>query len=190
MIEPAPFISQPPKTFEVKRDPEDPWYVVYTKPKMESLAMTHLERQGFECYGPKVLQERILRKKRVAMAAPLFPRYLFIRPMDQEALSLYPVRSTVGVSNLVTFGDQRTPGKIPSLWIEALRGEEAKRQGEPLPDAFQKGEKVLILEGPFQGLLGVFDLQQDRDRVMVLIDFLGKATRLPLDPSALEKAPL
>jgi hypothetical protein len=54
---------------------------------MESLAMTHLERQGFECYGPKVLQEGILRKKRVA----------------QEALSLYPVRSTVGVTNLVTF---------------------------------------------------------------------------------------
>ncbi len=49
--------------------------------------MTHLERQGFECYGPKVLQEGILRKKRVA----------------QEALSLYPVGSTVGVTNLVTF---------------------------------------------------------------------------------------
>ena len=48
--------------------------------------MTHLERQGFECYGPKVLQEGILRKKRVA----------------QEALSLYPVRSTVGCHE---FGD-------------------------------------------------------------------------------------
>ncbi|MFZ4654329.1 MAG: transcription termination/antitermination NusG family protein [Methylococcaceae bacterium] len=66
---------------------QDPCYVVYTKSKMESLAMTHLERQGFECYGPKVLQEGILRKKRVA----------------QEALSLYPVGSTVGVTNLVTF---------------------------------------------------------------------------------------
>jgi len=31
--------------------------------------MTHLERQGFECYGPKVLQEGILRKKRVAQEA-------------------------------------------------------------------------------------------------------------------------
>ena len=152
--------------------------------------MSHLERQGFECYGPKVLQERILRKKRVCQEAPLFPRYLFIRPIDQEALSLYPVRSTVGVSNLVTFGSQKTPGKVPSDWIEALKGEETRRQGEPLPDAFQKGEKVMILDGPFQGLLGVFDLQEDRDRVMVLIDFLGKATRLPLDPSALEKVTL
>lgn len=51
--------------------------------------MTHLERQGFECYGLKVLQERILRKKKVAMEAPLFPRYLFIRPLKQEALGLH-----------------------------------------------------------------------------------------------------
>ncbi len=187
MIESAPLTSQPQKILEVKRDLQDPWYVVYTKPKMESLAMSHLERQGFECYGPKVLQESVLRKKIVCQEASLFPRYLFIRPSNQEALSLYPVRSTVGVTNLVTFGSQRTPGKVPSEWIEALKSEEAKRQLEPFPHAFKKGENVMILDGPFQGLLGVFDFQEERDRVMVLINFLGKATRLPLDPSALEK---
>jgi hypothetical protein len=44
MIESAP-LSQPTNTLEVKGRRQDPWYVVYTKLKMKSLAMTHLERQ-------------------------------------------------------------------------------------------------------------------------------------------------
>ena len=44
MIESAP-LSQPTNTLEVKGRRQDPWYVVYTKLKMKSLAMPHLERQ-------------------------------------------------------------------------------------------------------------------------------------------------
>ena len=182
---------------ESNRDPQrkaDPaadakavWYVVMTKPKQEPLALANLERQGFECYAPRFLQEKILRKKRVVVDLPLFPRYLFIRPLRGGEAPLYPVRSTFGVSHLVTFGPGKRPGTVDASPIEALLMEEARRRASDIPEAFTKGDPVRILEGPFLGLLGVFDLRDDQERVHVLIDFLGKATRLALPIHALEK---
>ena len=164
---------------------EDTWFVVLTKPRMEAVAQLNLERQGYRCYAPRILQERVVRKQLVRREVPLFPRYLFIQP--GEALSLYSVRSTLGVAQLVSFGPQKIPGRIPAITIEALKREEALRcQKAPL-EAFKAGEKVLILEGPFQGLVGVFDLVNADDRVTVLVDFLGKVTRLPLSPALIEK---
>ena len=164
---------------------EDTWFVVLTKPRMEALAQLNLERQGYLCYAPRILEERVVRKQLVRREVPLFPRYLFIQP--GEAMSLYSVRSTLGVAQLVSFGPQKTPGRVPAITIQALKTEEALRsQTKPL-GAFKAGEKVLILEGPFQGLVGVFDLVSADDRVTVLVDFLGKVTRLPLSPALIEK---
>ena len=37
------------------------WYVVHTKIRQEALAMTNLNRQGFECYIPMVKMEKLRR---------------------------------------------------------------------------------------------------------------------------------
>ena len=163
------------------------WYLVVTKPRQEPLAQVHLERQGFECYAPRILEKKIIRKKSVVVDRPLFPRYLFIRAKEAFEAPLYPVRSTCGVSHLVTFGPEKAPGTVNKALIEALRLEEARRRASPAAEPFQKGDRVRILEGPFRGLLGVFDLMEERARVHLLIDFLGKATRLSLPLKAFEK---
>jgi hypothetical protein len=95
------------------------WYVVYTKPRQEDIALINLERQGYQCYLPKMRIERIRRKKAVVLSEPMFPRYLFIRlDSSEQGKSWSPIRSTLGVARLVRFGTTAAttiqPIKTPS----------------------------------------------------------------------------
>ena len=83
------------------------WYVVHTKIRQEALAMTNLNRQGFECYVPMIKMEKMRRHKATLVKEPMFPRYLFIRlDTSGSGPSWSPIRSTLGVSQLVRFGGQ------------------------------------------------------------------------------------
>lgn len=163
------------------------WYVALSKPRKESLAIRELERQGYECYAPRLKEERILRGKAKMVEVPLFPRYLFLRPRGPDPARLASVRSTYGVSHLVTFGPDKTPGTIDAALIEHLKREEVSRLAGPLPEPFQKGDPVRVLEGPFKGITGIFDLREGEARVHVLIQLIGSSARLPVARSSLEK---
>ena len=99
------------------------WYVVHTKIRQEALAMTNLNRQGFECYMPMLKMEKMRRHKATLVEEPMFPRYLFIRlDTSGSGPSWSPIRSTLGVSQLVRFGGQ--PAVVDSKLIELLRTRE------------------------------------------------------------------
>src|SRR5215210_7146750 len=81
------------------------WYLVYAKPRQESVAQTNLVRQGYETYLPLVRQTVKRQGRRVTVVGPMFPRYLFIR-LDTQSDNWAPIRSTLGVVSLVRFGQQ------------------------------------------------------------------------------------
>ena len=58
--------------------PGKSWYLVYTKPRQEEVALTNLTRQGYGVYLPRLRQLRKRSGKQVPVVEPLFPRYLFI----------------------------------------------------------------------------------------------------------------
>jgi len=162
------------------------WYLVHTKPRREQCALEHLERQGFACYLPMLRTEKLRRASLDTCDEPLFPRYLFIElGLDLQARSWGPIRSTVGVSRLVTFGAM--PAKVPEGLIDQLRLQETQLRGEVVP-LFQPGQRVRVTQGPFAGLEGVFQIAEGERRVLVLIEMLCKPVLLPLEPSALRKA--
>ena len=55
------------------------WYVVHTQPQGEARAKANLERQGYEVYLPRCRKWRRHARRADIVAAPLFPRYLFLR---------------------------------------------------------------------------------------------------------------
>ena len=79
------------------------WYVVQTQVNAEAKAARNLMRQGFEIYLPRYLKRRSHARKIEKVAAPLFPRYLFVC-VDMEKQRWRSIQSTFGVSRLV---DQR-----------------------------------------------------------------------------------
>jgi transcriptional antiterminator RfaH len=154
------------------------WFLIHTKPRQEACALENLERQGFTCYLPVLCAEKVRQGKLVARDEPLFPRYLFIQlGQGAQSQSWAPIRSTRGVSRLVSFGNE--PAKVPSELVECLKLLDLERAGTIKP-AFQPGDGVKVLEGPFAGLDAVYQMRDGEGRVMVLIELMSKPTQLKL----------
>ena len=159
------------------------WYVVHTKIRQEALAMTNLNRQGFECYMPMLKMEKMRRHKATLVEEPMFPRYLFIRlDTSGSGPSWSPIRSTLGVSQLVRFGGQ--PAVVDPKLIELLRTREQMGQPERL---FKSGERVVVADGPFAGIEAIFRTADAESRSMILLDMLSKPVAMRIETASLRK---
>ena len=160
------------------------WYVVHTKVRQEALALTNLNRQGFECYMPMLKMEKLRRHKATLVEEPMFPRYLFIQlDSSGSGQSWSPIRSTLGVSQLVRFGGQ--PAVVDSRLIELLRSREQGGRPEPL---FKGGEKVVVADGPFAGLDAIYQTTDAESRSMILLDMLSKPVAMRIETASLRRA--
>ncbi len=159
------------------------WYLIYTKPKHEQLALQNLEQQGFECYLPIMPTEKLHRRKITLSNEPLFPRYLFIRlGKGVSARSWSPIRSTRGVSRMVSFGNE--PTRVDDWLIETLKSHEGIVQNRP-EQLFTPGGKVRLTEGAFRGVEGIYQMPDGESRVLVLIELLGKQVEMRVLPASL-----
>jgi transcriptional antiterminator RfaH len=161
------------------------WYLIHTKPRQELRALENLQRQGYECYLPLLPTEKIQQKLVAIVDEPLFPRYLFIRlDSSQSGKSWAPIRSTLGVSKLVTFGME--PAKVDHALIEFLRESEAKISEKP-QRLFDVGDRLLVTNGPFAGIEAIYQMSNGEGRVMVLIELLSKPVKIVMAPQSLKK---
>ena len=158
------------------------WHVIRSKPRAESTARAQLERQGFRVYFPQLVKPARVRGRWLDRIEPLFPRYLFLA-LDAHTQSLAPARSTLGVSNIVRFGNE-----YATVTHEVIEG--LMRRADPQTGlhhleqpVFRCGGKVRILEGPFERLEGLFECYEGEERALILLDLLGCTTRVrvPLD---------
>jgi len=160
------------------------WYLIHTKIRQEGVALENLERQGFECFLPLIRAEKLRRGALQVVQEALFPRYLFIRlGTGLESQSWSPIRSTTGVSRLVTFG--QTPAKINDELVAELRLQSASEDAQLRH--FEPGEQVVVTDGPFVGLEAIYQMADAQGRVMVLLDILSKQVKLSVPPAHLRK---
>ena len=162
------------------------WYVVQTKSRQERRALTNLERQGYPCYLPFRAKKKLRKNLTTVEQEPLFTNYLFIQlDISSTGKSWGPIRSTLGVSRLVSFG--LSPLKVEPELIEIIRVfENNLTNSEPAP-LFTPGQKVLLTEGPFTGLEAIYHLEDGDARSIVLINLLGKPTKLHVPTGILNK---
>jgi transcriptional antiterminator RfaH len=158
----------------------DSWYVVQTQVNAEAKAARNLLRQGFEIYLPRYLKRRSHARKIEKVAAPLFPRYLFVR-IDMATQRWRSIHSTFGVSRLVCNGPD--PAPIARQILSSLRSREDESGYVKLDQRpkFSLGEKVRVLAGVFAENSGLFDGQADRDRIAILLDLLGRKVRVSIE---------
>lgn len=159
------------------------WYAIHSKPRQEERALDNLQRQGFEAWLPMLTVEKVLRGNLVNVTEPMFSRYLFIR-LDTEQTNWSPIRSTLGVSRLVSFGNR--PAVVADELIQALQTV-PQRAPERL---FQPGQTIKIVSGPLKGIEGIFQQADGEHRAMVLIDLLNKQHRVTTQMQDLRPASL
>ncbi len=159
------------------------WFVVHTKPRQEARAQLNLERQGFTCFLPTFAKEKLTKQALEVVKEPLFARYLFIELDTQiSGKSWSPIRSTLGVSKLVSFGTE--PARVDPELIHILRDQENQLTQAP-KSLYQPGEPVEIKEGAFKGVQAIYEMDDGESRAMVLIELLHKPTRMKLPISHL-----
>lgn len=158
------------------------WYLIHTKARQETTALTNLERQGYTCYLPKITKEAKGSGKRTKTEA-MFPRYLFIHLETGEGGNNWmPIRSTRGVDKLVQFGE--TYPRVEDQLIKSLRERE---RDTPIQPILKKGDGVQILDGPFQDLDAIFYTDDSEHRVIILINFLLRQLPVKVDRDKVKK---
>ncbi len=154
------------------------WYVVHTHAHSEARAASHLERQGFATYWPRYLKQNRHARRTETVAAPLFPRYLFVA-IDLTSQRWRTIESTIGVSHLIRNGDQ--PAPVSDNDIAELRDREERGYVRlPARAPFAPGATVRVIDGSFACCLGLYDGMKAGERIAVLLDLLGRKVRVVL----------
>ena len=163
------------------------WFAVWSKPRQERVAREHLERQGFECFLPEAINPYQRRsKKNQPLIEPLFPRYLFLNAIP-ETQNLATVRSTRGVVGLVRSGFEliRVPEQVIEF-IKAKQDETGLVRLNPAP--IVPGEKITVFDGPYTGVQGILEVHTGPERAMILMDLLGRQTKVEVNSLLLKRA--
>ena len=170
------------------------WYVVHCYSGYENKVRHNLE-QRIESMGMKdkifdvviPTQEEIEVKdgKRRSVERHIFPGYVLVN-MQLTEESWYVVRNTPGVTGFVGMGNTPTPLR-PEEVAQIIKRMEA--EAPRIKVTFKSGERVRIVDGPFNDFRGtVSEIDMERAKVRVMVNFFGRETPVELDFLQVEKA--
>jgi transcriptional antiterminator RfaH len=154
------------------------WFCLKSQPKHEHIAAAHLrQNSAVEVFLPRVRFKRATRQGTVWVTEALFPGYLFSRFDWQSSLRL--VQHSRGVRGVVHFGE-RWPA-IPESVIRELQQAIGADEPRTIPENFNPGDEVEITGGAMRGLRAIVTrVMPGRERIAVLMEFLGRQTMIEL----------
>jgi len=144
-----------------------------------------MKEKIFDVVVPTEEEIEVKEGKRRTVERRVFPGYILVNMILSEE-SWYVVRNTPGVTGFVGMGNQPIP----------LRPEEVahivKRMEADAPRikvTFRVDERVRIVDGPFNDFRGtVAEIDVERAKVRVMVNFFGRETPVELDFLQVEKA--
>ena len=154
------------------------WIAVRTQAHREPVAIANLERQGFPVYCPRFIRRIKHARTTKDVLRPLFPGYLFVE-IEAQLQRWRSIRSTVGVSRIVHFGN--VPGYLSPDFIATLRGREIEGAVARPTLPWTIGQSVQIAGGPFDGLIARIIELGDKERLIVLMDLLSQSVKVRLE---------
>jgi len=157
------------------------WHVIYTKPRAEDSTALLLINAGIEVLNPRIRVKKCVRKRFVTVTEHLFPCYIFAF-FDSEKHS-HMITYTRGVRYII---GKDTPLVVFPEIIEAIRERMEGDIVKPAPVRFERGDRVLINEGPFKDFFGMFERNiPGKERVMILLEALH--CKLDIESISLKK---
>ncbi len=162
------------------------WYALRVKPHKESTVNQRLENEEIDAFFPMVRVQP--KNPRAAKRKPYFPGYMFIRT-DLETIGINTINWMPGTIGLVAFGGE--PAIVPDNLINELRIrlKEIEAAGGLTLEGIEKGDRVRITGGPFEGYEAIFDAKlKGKERVQVLLAFLSSHPQtIEMDAGQIEK---
>jgi len=155
-----------------------PWFCVRAQPKHEHIAAAHLRQSlAIDVFLPKIRFKRLTRTGTAWVTEALFLNYFFAR--FDLATSLRRVKHARGVESVVHFGSYWP--EIPEPVMMELRATVGDKELRVISETFNPGDPVVIADGALHGLQAlVSKVMPGKQRVAVLLDFLGRQTTVEL----------
>ena len=181
----------------VHEDPPSPydlpgsWFVVHSysgyenkvKANLETrIRSMHLEDKVFDVVIPMEEVVEFKAGRKVNVMRKKFPGYILVRLyMDDD--TWYAVRNTPGVTGFVGSGSRPTPlSRREVERILGVRKDEEEKKEPRFKPAWEVGETVRVVEGPFADFNGVIEnINVDQSKVTVLVDIFGRETPVELN---------
>jgi len=150
------------------------WTILQFRPNAHKLAERNLNRQGFETFLPFIEATKYKNKQIISTHRPLFPGYMFVA-FEKEDTPWHKINCTYGVSKLLTLNS--APYLVPNTLIADIMAR-CNQARILLPQKqFSKDDTVRLVSGPFDNFLATVESIDENQRVWVLIDLMGQATR-------------
>lgn len=169
------------------------WYVIHSysgyEDKVRKNLMYRTESMGmqdriFQVVVPTEEEVELKDGQRRTIERRVFPGYILVEMVLDED-SWYVVRNTPGVTGFVG-SDKPTPLQEDEV-NKILKRMDA--QAPKIKVSFKIGQRVRIVEGPFEDFMGTVDeIDLERARVKVLVNFFGRETPIELDFLQVERA--
>jgi transcriptional antiterminator RfaH len=142
------------------------WYAVNTKPRQEGFAEKMIMELGIETFYPRINEKK-----------GLFPGYLFARYNPMEHFKR--IRYTKGVRDIVSYGEYPVP--VEDGIIDGIRERIKGDFVQISKGLFNRGDRVIIREGIFKDLEGIFEDVRDSERVIILLSLISYQARVVVE---------
>lgn len=170
------------------------WYVIHCYSGYENKVRKNLEQRIetmamkdriFDVVIPTQEEIEVRDGKRRTIERHVFPGYVLVNMILTEE-SWFVVRNTPGVTGFVGMGDEPTPLR-PEEVAQILRRMEDEAPTYKV--SYRQGDRVRIVDGPFNDFRGtVAEINMERSKIRVMVNFFGRETPVELDFLQVEKA--
>lgn len=158
------------------------WFLAQLKPNSYRIAERNLQRQGFTTFLPKHERTKNSGGKFQTSLEPLFPGYIFVA-FDTARGGWRSINATFGITRMVSFG--AVPAIVPDGLVSQLM-QRFDDEGRPrTAKGLQPGDSIRLISGPFADFVTNIEAIDPDQRVWVLIDLLGRPTRVAVDVAIL-----
>lgn len=161
------------------------WYAVRTRSNYEFKVSYLLNKRSIKTFYPTILKWSRRRDRKIKVARPLFPGYLFVE-CSATAIDWLEVKKTEGVVNIL--GTKKVPLPIPAEQIDTVR--RIVDSGiDPMPHPYLNvGERIVVVDGPLRGAIGIFERFNDKKGTLVIsVDLLGRSLAAEVDNNVVER---
>jgi len=162
------------------------WYVLHTKSRHEQVVNGLLLKKSVEAYLPMVTVRSKRRDRKVMIRVPLFPGYLFVKT-DLHPNSHLEVVKTAGAVRLI--GNTLGPVSVPDETVDSLQIMVDSNNPITTGHRLKTGDRVMVVYGPFTGVVGTFARYGGKGRVIVNIEALGQYAGVEVSEEDIEIIP-
>jgi transcription elongation factor/antiterminator RfaH len=162
------------------------WYVLHTRSRHESVVTEGLSKKSMEVFLPRIKVRSTRRDRKAMIHVPLFPGYVFLKT-DLHPHTHLEIVKTVGVVRLI--GTQQGPVPVAEDTIASLKIMVAAEKPIVTGQRLQPGDRVLVVNGPFTGVVGIFVRYRNQSRVVVNIEALGQCAGVEVEEEDIEALP-